>query len=145
MSAAMETRARIIFRNALAAHYIDGITVGDSVDLWLKTHGGWFPDPQEIYGDGTPLTQPIDEGDEVMSTERLQAMLDAKALMIRLCATLDVECHSELKESTRAWIKDSIGPISLPRERSRSRSPIRTSSFWRHCKWQTPSQKGRRH
>ena len=66
----MEKRAREIFRDALALHYIDGIcAAGEEVELWLKTHGGWLPDPQEVYGDGTPLTQPEDEGWDVMSKE----------------------------------------------------------------------------
>ena len=65
----METVAREIFRDVLAAHYIDGHPFGEEADLWLQTHGGWLPDPQEMYDDGTPLTQPRDEGDRVMSKD----------------------------------------------------------------------------
>ena len=42
----MEKRARVTFRDALMLHYIDDIcAAGEDVELWLKTHGGWFPDP----------------------------------------------------------------------------------------------------
>ena len=78
----MEKRPRAIFRDALALHYIDGISkTGEEVNVWLKTHGGWFPDPQEVYGDGTPLTQPKDEGWDVMSKELEKAMKGAERVM----------------------------------------------------------------
>ena len=57
-NAVMEKRTREIFREALALHHVGSIYVaGDAVESWLKTHGGWFPDPQEDYGYGslTPL------------------------------------------------------------------------------------------
>ena len=49
-TAVMEKRVREIFRSALFHHYIDEIPCGDEVELWLKTHGGWFPDQQQDYG-----------------------------------------------------------------------------------------------
>ena len=74
----MEQRARQIFRDALFKHYIDEIPCGDEVELWLKTHGGWFPDSQVMYGDGTPMTQPTDEGVDVTSAEPEKALQEAK-------------------------------------------------------------------
>jgi len=76
----METVAREIFRDVLAAHYIDGHPFGEEADLWLKTHGGWLPDPQEMYDDGTPLTQPRDEGDRVSEYPE-KALKEAMGLM----------------------------------------------------------------
>ena len=90
MSTNMETEARIIFRDALVEHYMNDLgEVGEAVDGWLKTHGGWLPDPQELYGDGTPLTQPKDEGDLVMSPHPARAMEEAKSLMVCLRDVLD--------------------------------------------------------
>ena len=82
----METKARSIFRLALAHHYIDGIEadVAVEVEAWLKSHKGWLPDPQELYGDGTPLTQPKDEGDAVSSAYPILAIAEAKRAMILL-------------------------------------------------------------
>ena len=129
MSIAMETRARVIFRGALAVHYVDGISVGHHVDSWLKTHGGWFPDPKEPYCDGTPLTQPMDDGEFVMSIYPMRAISDAKAIMPRLYAALDIEHERELKKSAEAWMTDvNINePASLPRDRSRS--PLRIQAL----------------
>ena len=43
MAAIMEKRARVIFRDALALHYFEGISkAGEELHAWLKTHGGWF-------------------------------------------------------------------------------------------------------
>ena len=89
MATIVEKQAREIFRDALALHYIDGIcAAGEEVDVWLKTHGGWFPDPQEVYGDGTPLTQPKDEGWDVMSKEPEKATKEAKGVMSLLAEFL---------------------------------------------------------
>ena len=120
MAAIMEKRARATFRDVLALHYIDGISkTGEEVDMWLKTHGGWFPDPQEVYGDGTPLTQPKDEGWDVMSKETEKAMKEAKGVMGSLKEFFGdgVAEHigrPDLKASVKKWLAD------LPRDRSRS-------------------------
>ena len=96
----METAAREIFRDVLAAHYIDGHPFGEEADLWLKIHGGWLPDPQEMYDDGTPLTQPRDEGDRVMSKYPEKALKEAMGLMkasqSATTSTCTVTCNSEL-------------------------------------------------
>ncbi len=47
-----EVRGRM--RELLAWHYMEGIEHGDRVAAWLHQFGGWMPDPQEAYGDGTP-------------------------------------------------------------------------------------------
>ena len=120
MAAIMEKRARATFRDVLALHYIDGISkTGEEVNVWLKTHGGWFPDPQEVYGDGTPLTQPKDEGWDVMSNEPEKAMKEAKGVMGSLKEFFGdgVAEHigrPDLKASVKKWLAD------LPRDRSRS-------------------------
>ena len=41
---------------------MEGIEHGDRVAAWLLEFGGWMPDPSELYGDGTPLTRPLDQG-----------------------------------------------------------------------------------
>ena len=55
-----EIRARL--RELLAWHYMEGIEHGDRVAALLLEFGGWMPDPQEAYGDATPLTRPLDQG-----------------------------------------------------------------------------------
>ena len=125
MAAIMEKRARATFRDVLALHYIDGISkTGEEVDMWLKTHGGWFPDPQEVYGDGTPLTQPKDEGWDVMSNEPEKAMKEAKGVMGSLKEFFGdgVAEHIGrigLKASVAKWLAD-LAPETPKRDRSRS-------------------------
>ena len=43
-------------RELLAWHYMEGIDHGDRLAAWLLEFGGWMPDPQLLYGDGTPMT-----------------------------------------------------------------------------------------
>ena len=124
-SSIMEKRAREIFRDALALHYINDISKsGEAVNVWLTTHGGWFPDPQEVYGDGTPLTQPKDEGWDVMSKEPEKAMRGAERVMGALKEFLGdgvaehIGC-TDLKASVKQWLAD------LAQGRDRSRSPRR--------------------
>ena len=125
----MEKKAREIFRDALALHYINGISkTGEAVNVWLTTHGGWFPDPQEVYGDGTPLTQPKDEGWDVMSKEPEKAMKEAKGVMSLLAEFLgdgvaEHMSRPDLKASVKKWLAD-LTP-ETPQGRDRSRSPRR--------------------
>ena len=129
MAAIMEKRARATFRDVLALHYIDGIcAAGEEVELWLKMHGGWFPDPQEVYGDGTPLTQPKDEGWDVMSTEPEKAMRGAERVMGSLKeffgdGVAEHMNRPDLKASVKKWLAD-LAP-ETPQGRYRSRSPRR--------------------
>ena len=113
---AMESKARRIFRGALALHYIDGLDeAGSQVESWLKKHGGWLPDPQELYGDGTPLDQPVDEGDDATSKYPVCALDDAKALMPILLKTLNKEIEIDPDDSVCApiarlasdWLKEN--------------------------------------
>ena len=114
---AMETRARIIFRDALHAHYIVGLEAGEEVYAWLRTHGGWFPDPQGDFDGETPA----DQGATIMSSQPVQAMEDAKKVMQRLHDTLAVtEEPDELGDAVCKWLSPAA-----PRCRSRSRSPLR--------------------
>ena len=105
MSVEMEKRARVILRDALLKHYIDELSCGHEVEAWLKTHGGWFPDNQMTYGDGTPLTQPKDEGEDVMSKEPANVLVDAKVVMESLWTTLDDD-DADLANSVCSWIID---------------------------------------
>ena len=113
----MEKRARVIFRNALVSHYIDGIEAGAAVEYWLRTHRGWLPDPQDTYGDGTPLTQPADEGEDVMSFTPALAMEEAKPLMQRLVDTIEGADPDHILADALLWLH------VLSRKRSRSPSP----------------------
>ena len=107
---AMESKARHIFREALALYYIEGLQVDPQVETWLKNHGGWLPDPQELYGDGTPLDQPADEGEDATSADPVRAMGDAKVLMpklfINLIKEMDNDLYTPLIQKVSAWMKE---------------------------------------
>ena len=105
MARIMETQARLIFRNALFQHYIDGIAAGDEVEQWLKTHGGWFPDEQSDYGYG--IVMPPSDGPDVMSKDPALAMKDAKTLMDRLSKTLGKEENADVLQEVCEWLKHS--------------------------------------
>jgi hypothetical protein len=136
---AMETKARRVFREALVLTYINGLEVGIEVDDWLQKHGGWFPDPGELYGDGTPLEQPKDEGEDVTSKDPVCAMKEATVLMSELLINLSWEMannpedddYKRLHELASSWVKESdSGKVhdvdaSEGVARDRSRSPLR--------------------
>ena len=127
----METKARYIFRSALAAHYIDGgIEAGEVVEAWLKSHKGYFPDPQELYGDGTPLTQPVDEGDAAASPYPMLALKEAKNVMTLLRNGLQDKCFKEdLSEEEGRLLADArkwLGGAEFI-DCGRSRSPRRNT------------------
>ena len=103
MSVEMEKRARMIFRDALLKHYIDELPCGDKVEMWLITHGGWFPDNLVIYDDGTPLTQPKDEGIDAMSKEPERAFQEARNLMELMWPVLD-DYDADLMSSMSDWL-----------------------------------------
>ena len=48
---------RILLRQILAQHYVDTHVLGAEVEDWLLRWGGWFPDPQVLYGDGSSRLQ----------------------------------------------------------------------------------------
>lgn len=129
----MEDKARVIFREALVIHYVDTLAAGDEVDAWLRKHGGWLPDPQELYGDGTPLTQPVDEGLDVFSNSPEIALREAEETMDRLVQSLHHDGHHHTRMKALRWL-DELGALELAsirarRSRSRSRSPRRSPSL----------------
>ena len=110
----LEHEARDLFRDILLVHYIDGHVCGKDVDQWLRKHKGWFPDNQEIYGDGTPLSQHNDEGMDVSSSHR-DVLLDANSILKKLEAmdpNLDEEIEGILEKRRKLrsiWPND--GPM----------------------------------
>ena len=127
----MEKRARVIFRDALMLHYIDDIcAAGEEVEMWLKTHGGWFPDQQQDYGYGSQM--PEADGPDVMSKEPNKAANEAKGVMSLLAEYLGdgIAEHMgrcDLKGLAQKWLDDLAGqaaPSETPK-RDRSRSPGR--------------------
>ena len=108
MAAIVEKQAREIFRDALMLHYIDDIcAAGEAVEMWLKTHGGWFPDQQKDYGYGSQM--PEADGPEVMSKEPKKAANEAKGVMSLLAEFLGdgIAEHmgrSDLKASAQKWL-----------------------------------------
>ena len=53
-------KVRVLFRQILAQHYMESHPLGAEVEDWLLRFGGWFPDPQVLYGDGTRLQDGVD-------------------------------------------------------------------------------------
>ena len=133
-SAVLEARARMIFRAVLVVHYIDGLdpAVADPVENWLRVHGGWLPDPQVLYGDGTPLTQPADEGTYVTSDRPERAVAEALPAMLGLRCYLhgcedDEHTSTFFRADVLEWLLDHATPEHAtlaaridPRDRSRS-------------------------
>ena len=124
MAAIVEKRAREIFRDALMLHYIDDIcAAGEEVEMWLKTHGGWFPDQQQDYGYGSQMPEADDP--DVMSKEPIKAAIEAKGVMGSLKEFFGdgVAEHIGrigLKASVAKWLAD-LAPETPKRDRSRSR------------------------
>ena len=89
---------------------MDGIcAAGDEVELWLKTHGGWFPDPQQDYGYGSVM--PAADGPDVMSKEPEKATKEAKGVMSILAEFLgdgvaELMVRSDLKGLAQKWLDD---------------------------------------
>ena len=107
----LEHEARDLFRDVLLAHYIDGHDCGKDVDQWLRKHKGWFPDNQEIYGDGTPLTQPKDDGMNVASPHT-DVLEEAHYILEKLHAMADnEEEHILLKRKKLRSIWSSSDPV----------------------------------
>ena len=137
-TAVMEKRAREIFRGTLFHHHVDEIPCGDEVELWLKTHGGWFPDQQQDYGYGCMM--PESDGPDVMSKNFYKALKEAKGVMSLLAEFLE---DADLKASARSWLEDwnvqdvgfrlefreTLRGIHLNDGRDRSRSPRRSDDW----------------
>ena len=75
----MEIEARGIFRTSLHLHYIEGLSCGDDVQRFLRTHGGWFRDNQETYDYDVE-----NDPEDIMSTDPSGAMVQARELMPHL-------------------------------------------------------------
>ena len=116
----------MIFRDALALHYFNGIPkTGEELHAWLQTHGGWFASLREIFRDGScQQIIPADNGENVVSEEPEKAMEEAKHVMGALKEFLGdgvaehIGC-TNLKASVNQWLAD------LAQGRDRSRSPRR--------------------
>ena len=116
----------MIFRDALALHYFNGIPkTGEELHAWLQTHGGWFASLREIFRDGScQQIIPADNGENVVSEEPEKAMEEAKHVMGALKEFLGdgvaehIGC-TNLKASVNQWLAD------LAQGRNRSRSPRR--------------------
>ena len=125
----MESRARAIFRDALVTHYMDGIcAAGEEVELWLKAHGGWIPDPEEYYGHGCLM--PLVDDPDVMSKEPEKATKEAKGVMSLLAEFLgdgvaELMVRSDLKGLAQKWLDDLEEQAPVAQGRYRSRSPRR--------------------
>ena len=122
MARIMETQARLIFRNALFQHYIDGIAAGDDVEQWLKTHGGWFPDEQADYGYG--IVMPLADGPDVMSKDPALAMKEAKTLMDRLSKTLGEEENANVLQEVCEWLEHWKEPVESTKMTSSSSAAL---------------------
>ena len=70
---------RILFRQILAQHYVDNHPLGSEVEGWLMCWGGWFPDPQVHYGDGSCRLQ--DEGVDCPCPDIIAALEHSELLL----------------------------------------------------------------
>ena len=69
-------------RDLLAAHYVGEECVeGPQIEAWLLEWGGWFPDSSQLFGDGTPWTQPVDQGGDAPCSKPDRAICDAECLL----------------------------------------------------------------
>jgi len=70
---------RILLRQILAQHYVDSHPIGAEVEGWLMRWGGWFPDPQVHYGDGSSRLQ--DEGVDCPCPDVIAALEHSELLL----------------------------------------------------------------
>ena len=66
-------------RELLVAYHMGKCVEGPQVEAWLLEWGGWFSDPQEMYGDGT--TRPLDQGIDAPCSNPDQGVYDAEWLL----------------------------------------------------------------
>jgi hypothetical protein len=107
----MEGRARGILRDALFLHYMEDIgKVGGQVEAWLRAHGGWFRDSQQLY-------EPYVEDDDVktVSEDPENALKEAYEAMVMLRLTFTTQdfegsCSEEdvrkLRDDAVTWAGD---------------------------------------
>ena len=65
---------RLLFRQMLAQHYMESHPLGAEVEDWLLRFGGWFPDPQVLYGDGSSRLKDDGVGPVPTSSLRLRTL-----------------------------------------------------------------------
>ena len=71
---------RILLRQILAQHYVDTPhSLGTEVEAWLLRWGGWFPDPQKLYGDGSSRLQ--DNGVDCPCPDVIAALEESELLL----------------------------------------------------------------
>ena len=100
-----EKEARDLFRDILTQHYVDGHPCGKDADDWLRKHGGWFPDPQELYDDGTSL--PKDEGLDVRR-QHPAALEEAFNLITKLDQWLLSANLEDMSDDLHRYISNKI-------------------------------------
>ena len=76
---------RGVLRCILAHHYMEGHPVSEEAGNWLMRWGGWFPDPQVLYGDGTET--PLDTGVDGPCADLRAALEEADVLLMLNGAT----------------------------------------------------------
>ena len=91
--------ARGIFRGVWHVHFNESFAAGELVERWLVAHGGWFPDPHEMYGE----TQPVADGPDIMSAHPDRALREAASIM----ALLDNDDFPEfrLRWGAQNWLE----------------------------------------
>jgi hypothetical protein len=72
--------SRVLLRRILAHEYMDGHPLGEEAENWLLRYGGWFPDPQLLYGDGT--SAPPDAGVDCPCSEIEAANAEAELILL---------------------------------------------------------------
>ena len=85
--------------------YVDGHPCGKDADDWLRKHGGWFPDNQKEYGDGTSV--PNDEGLDVRSPHP-DAMEEAFDLIAKLDQWLLSANLEDMSDDLHRYISGKI-------------------------------------
>ena len=72
--------SRVVLRRILAHEYMEGHALGEEAEKWLLRYGGWFPDPQLLYGDGT--SAPSDTGVDGPCSEIDAALSEAELIIM---------------------------------------------------------------
>ena len=72
--------SRVVLRRILAHHFMDGHPLGEEAEKWLLRYGGWFPDPQLLYGDGT--SAPPDTGVDGPCSEIEAGLAEAELIIL---------------------------------------------------------------